>query len=158
MNRKPNIDTFTAKFNAMKKWMIIAVLCWQPMLLAQEWNKNFDEAVSKSQSNGKPVLLLFSVPDACDICREMEENVFNTAEFKAFADDNLVLAKPDFSASADRMTKAGNLLIVEKYDKDGFFPWVVLIRNGKVIGKLGNYDNETAQQYITKLQSIIHDK
>src|SRR5690606_35131223 len=142
----------------MKKWFIIVAFCTQPTLFSQEWNSDFDVAISKSRQSGNPVLLLFSVPDACDTCRQLEETVFGSDDFKAFASRRLVLAKPDFSESADMMTKAENLLIVEKYDNDGFFPWVVVLKNGKVIGKMGNYEAQTPQQYIAKLQSIIDDK
>ena len=122
---------------------------------AQEWNKSLDLAIAKAGSNGKLVLLLFSVPDACDVCDRFEKNVIQSDAFEKYAIENYILARPDFSGTADMMTKADNLLIVEKYNKDGFFPWVVILDgNAKVLGKTGLYTDETPEEYIKKLELI----
>ena len=48
-----------------------------------------------------------------------------------------------------------NLLIVEKYNKDGFFPLVVLLnKEAKKLGNIGVYKNETPSQYIELIHSI----
>jgi len=53
--------------------------------------------------------------------------VFKSPEFLAFADDNYVMVKIDFSYQQDDKEQLQkNLLIVEKYNKDGFFPHVVV--------------------------------
>ncbi len=135
---------------------LLAVAC---SASAQEWKKDLNQALAEADAEHKYVLLLFSVPDACDICGQLESKVMASEEFKAYAKANFVLAKPDFSGSASYQTKADNLLIVEKYNKDGFFPWVVILdRNSKVLGRTGNYNNETPEEYIKILQAIIKDK
>jgi thioredoxin-related protein len=138
----------------MKKWMLVLLLVGAVMH-AQEWRTDLNAAIAEAARTDKNVLLLFSLPDACDVCETLEKNVIRSQEFKTFAAENYVLARPDFSESADMMTKADNLLIVEKYNKDGFFPWVVILdKNAKVLAKMGQYNDETPEAYITKLQSL----
>jgi len=126
---------------------------------SQVWNNNIDEAVKQASKTNKQILLFFSVSEQCDNCISLEKNVFKTDEFNLFANDNYILVKLDFSNKpAGSMTPEmleNNLLIVEKYNKDGFFPLVVLLnKDSKVIGKTGIYKQETPSQYINILQSL----
>ncbi|RZJ31715.1 MAG: thioredoxin family protein [Flavobacterium sp.] len=138
----------------MKKWAILCFLLVSPIIQAQTWNKDLHEAEKLAASEGKLVLLLFSVPDECDRCLQLEKNVFGSPEFLAYAKDKFILAKPDFSAAASFETKADNLLIVEKYNKDGFFPLVVILDKSRVLGAVGIYNGETPGQYVQSLKSI----
>jgi thioredoxin-related protein len=140
----------------MKNWMLAFVLMSGSLAGAQEWRKDLDAAIAEAGKNEKLVFLLFSLPDACDICDEFEKNVIASETFKNFAKETYVLARPDFSETASIEAKTDNLLIVEKYNKDGFFPWVVILDgNAKVLGKMGLYNDETPQAYINKLQTVI---
>jgi hypothetical protein len=80
--------------------------------------------------------------------------VLRSPEFLSYAESKYILVKEDFSLEQDKDIES-KLLVVEKYNKDGFFPLVVIInRNTKVIGQLGAYNNESPQQFLAKLQSI----
>ena len=139
----------------MKKLLIGMILLSNPQIYAQEWVNDLDVAFKEAEADNKRVLLYFSVPDACDICKQLEENVLQSDEFQAYAKANFVLAQPDFRESLSMAEKAENLLIVEKYNKDGFFPLVVVLdKNAKVLGKTGIYNNETPRQYLTLLESF----
>jgi thioredoxin-related protein len=142
------------KSTAMKNIPILFVLlASNAMVQAQEWKSNLKDAIKESSASGKEVLLLFSVPDNCETCADLEKNVLQTDEFLAYAKANFILVKQDFKSNAGNMEE--NLLIVEKYNKDGFFPlMVVLNKNAKTIGQIGSYRNETAREYILKLESI----
>ena len=121
---------------------------------AQLWKTDLDEAFKESAQSGRNVLLFFSVSDACDICRRLDHDVFQSEEFADYAKDNLILVKLDFKIQ-NGSDKSGQLLIVEKYNKDGFFPWVVLInKNQKVVGKLPLYEEQTARQYVAQIRSV----
>ena len=122
----------------------------------QHWHKNLDDAIAEAGSRRLNILLLFSVPTACDVCADLEKKVMMTPEFRAYAAAHFVLVKPDFSGAAPYEEKADNLLIVEKYDKDGFFPWVVILdASGRIVGKTGAYDGENPDEYISKLNKIL---
>jgi thiol:disulfide interchange protein len=133
---------------------MIALFC-SSVVSAQEWKSSLQPALEEADSSGKNVFLFFSVADACETCKALEEKVLLTEVFKNFASDKYVLAKIDFTSDVSLEEKAENLLIVEKYNKDGFFPWVVIInKSGKILGKTGLYNNESPEEYIRKLQSL----
>ena len=119
----------------------------------QEWKTSLKEALKESSNTGKEVLLFFSVAENCESCANLEKNVLQSDEFLSYAKSNFVLVKQDFKSNAGNLEE--NLLIVEKYNKDGFFPLLVVIgKNAKNLGHIGAYTNESAQDYISKLQSI----
>jgi len=118
---------------------------------AQNWQYDLNKALKDAAVQNKNVLLFFSVQEQCSTCLTLEKNIFSSVEFQNFATNHYVLVKIDFSDNA----KEENLLIVEKYNKDGFFPWVVVLnRDSKIIGKIGIYKNETPMQYLNLLQSF----
>lgn len=121
---------------------------------SQDWKSNLNEAFKEANASGKEVLLFFSTKQDCLSCKTLEQNVLRSPEFLNYAEDKFVLVKEDFSLEPDKDLES-KLLVVEKYNKDGFFPLVVIIsRNAKVLGQLGAYNNESPQQFLAKLQSI----
>ena len=148
-------DIFNSNFNAMKNTTILLVLLANSMVgYSQEWKTNLNEAFKEAAISGKEVLLFFTVAENCDSCLKLEENVLESKVFQSFARENYVLVKQDFnSGNANNIEE--NLLIVEKYNKDGFFPLIVIInKSAKTVGEIGAYDNETPEEYLSKLQSI----
>ncbi|MBD3581035.1 thioredoxin family protein [Flavobacterium selenitireducens] len=136
----------------MKRLLIVMLVMSGP-LMAQQWKTDLDEAFREAAVSNRNILLFFSVSDACDICRRLDNDVFQSEEFLEYAQDNLVLVKLDFKNQATG-DKSDQLLIVEKYNKDGFFPWVVLInKHQKVIAKMPLYQEQTARQYLAQLKS-----
>ncbi len=124
--------------------------------IAQQWEKDLDIGLKEAAQQNKKVLLFFSVPEHCDTCVKLEQNIFKSPEFLAFANDHYVLVKIDFSYQEEGLNKdelQKNLLIVEKYNKDGFFPHVVVInKEAKIALKTEVYNNETPQEYLSLLK------
>ena len=94
----------------MKRWTVFFLLIGCAAN-AQQWHSDLDKAVAVAGRKNKLVLLLFSLPDACDVCEHLEKNVIASETFKNFASENYILARPDFSESADMMTKAVAILM-----------------------------------------------
>ena len=125
----------------------------------QDWNTDLNTAFEKASSQNKKVFLFFTVPEFCERCESLEKHIFLSKEFQDYAADNFILTRiefninPGFSVSAE--ANAENLLIVEKYNKDGFFPLVVLLnKQHRVLGKLGVYQNETPEKYLQLLREL----
>ena len=118
---------------------------------AQEWTADLASARQAAMTSGKKILLYFSA-DSCAPCEDLEETVFASDEFKAYAERHYILARPIFNDSASLTEKADQLLIIEKYNKDGFFPWVVILdASGKILNKVGKYDGERPMAYLKRL-------
>ena len=120
--------------------------------LAQEWISELGSGFEMARAQDKKVLLFFSVADGCAVCQDLEQRVFKDQAFLDFASKRYVLVREDFSEGTPE-AKIRHLAIVEKYNRDGFFPLVlVLDAAGRVLKKTGPYENEDAQAYIRMLQ------
>ncbi len=143
----------------MKKGLFILVCLAFSSLdsQAQQWQNDLQIGLKEAAQQNKKVLLFFSVPERCDVCNKLERNIFKSPEFIEFASENYVLVKIDFSYETEELTKdqlEKNLLIVEKYNKDGFFPHVVVLnKDAKITHKVGVYSRETPQQYLSMLRN-----
>jgi thioredoxin-related protein len=137
-------------------FLLVFLLFFLPKSKAQQWQNDLQIGLKEAAQQNKKVLLFFSVPERCESCNKLEQNIFKSPEFIEFASENYVLVKIDFSYDAQELTKAQlekNLLIVEKYNKDGFFPHVVVLnKDAKITNKVDVYNRETPQQYLSLLR------
>ncbi len=60
------------------------------------WTSNVMEAVDKSISEKKPMLLFFTGSDWCGWCKKLQAEVFERPEFAEWATKNVVLVELDF--------------------------------------------------------------
>jgi thioredoxin-related protein len=60
------------------------------------WTTNLLEALQESEKTGKDVLLDFTGSDWCIWCHKLRDEVFDTQEFKEYAEENLILVFLDF--------------------------------------------------------------
>jgi thioredoxin-related protein len=93
-----------------------------------------------AKSSNKLILLNFSGSDWCGPCIQLKKEVFESEQFKAFAEGKLVLVRADFPRlkknQLEKSQQAKNDLMAEKYNTDGKFPLTVLINaDGKVMHK-----------------------
>ncbi len=142
----------------MKKIVLAILFLSLSPVYAQMWKSDFDAAMQQATLENKKVLLFFSVPEYCENCTRLEQNIFRSSEFNSYAQENYILLKIDFSTQAGSLTpeqKQKNLLIVEKYNKDGFFPYVVILnKDAKVLGNAEVYKNQTPLQFLSVLKSF----
>ncbi len=112
-----------------------------------QWLSNYDEAISRSSSENKPILLVFSGSDWCKPCIRLEQQVFETDTFQAYAKEHLVLLKADFPRKRkNKLSKSQqqhNENLAEKYNKTGQFPFVILLdKNGKILENISTNVSE----------------
>ncbi len=125
---------------------------------SQTWGTNIDEAKKQAAEQNKHILLVFSGSDWCGPCIKLDKNIWQSEEFKKDAKKNWILVKADFPKKkanqlSPELTESNNQL-AEKYNKDGNFPFVVVIdKTGKVMGMTA-YKNIDAQQYIEELHEL----
>jgi len=126
---------------------------------SQKWNTSLSEAKTIASKENKPILLVFSGSDWCAPCIKLEKSVWQSDEFKKEANTGWVLVKADFPKKKNNQQseeqKTQNKTLAEKYNKEGFFPLVVVLdKTGKVLGKTG-YENIKASEYISLIKSFI---
>lgn len=136
----------------MKKSLCILSMLICTIAQAQPWVDDLATGLSRARGEGKKVLLLFSVADGCAVCHDLEDRVFKDDAFIQYASTRFVLVREDFSEGTPE-ARIRHLSIVEKYNRDGFFPLVLILdADGRVLKKTGPYEGEDAQEYIKILQ------
>lgn len=125
---------------------------------AQEWNTNIETAKSTAAAKEQPIILVFQGSDWCAPCIKLDKEVWSTEEFKTYAKKHFVMLQADFprkkknKLAQDRQDH--NNKLAEKYNKNGYFPFVVVInKDGKVLGQTG-YKKMSPSGYIELLTSF----
>jgi len=126
---------------------------------AQEWLTDFNKAKAIATTEHKTIILVFQGSDWCAPCIKLDKNVWSTDAFKAYAVDNYVMLKADFPRRKQNQLSeeqtAANKKLAEMYNKQGYFPFVVILNEeGKVQGQMG-YKKVSPEQYIEELNAFI---
>jgi len=142
----------------IKRFSVILLFLIGFNCFSQNWLANFEEAKQVAQSKDQKIILVFSGSDWCAPCIKLEKEIWETEEFKAFSKSNFVMLRADFprrkkNALSKELQEQNNNL-AEKYNKNGFFPLVVVLdENGNVLGQTG-YKKTTPNTYIKLLTSF----
>lgn len=144
----------------MKKKILILVVVLLNLstTYAQEWQTNFEKAKNTASTEDKPIILVFQGSDWCAPCIKLDRQVWSTDTFKEYASEHYVMLQADFprkreNSLSETQTKA-NAKLAETYNKNGIFPFVVVLdAKGNVLGKTG-YKKTTPEQYIKELNAF----
>jgi len=127
-------------------------------IIAQEWQTEINFAKEIATKESKPIILVFQGSDWCGPCIKLDREIWSTDTFKKYAKEHYVMLKADFprrkkNKLSEKQTKA-NALLAEKYNKQGFFPFVVVLdSSGKVLGE-SSYKKTTPENYIKELNAF----
>jgi len=139
--------------------IVIIALVTVSAINAQEWQTDFEKAKKIASTESKPIILVFQGSDWCGPCIKLDHQVWSTAVFKKQAKNDFVMLQADFprkkkNALPDAQSKA-NAKLAELYNKNGIFPFVVVLDpKGKVLGETG-YKKTTPEDYIKELKAFI---
>jgi thioredoxin-related protein len=128
-------------------------------VMAQEWQTDYTAAREIAIAENKPIILVFQGSDWCAPCMKLDKEIWSAESFKAYAKDHYVMLKADFpkrkaNALSDAQS-AANGKLAETYNKNGIFPFVVVMDGaGKVLGETG-YKKTTPDLYIKELNTFI---
>ena len=143
----------------MKKILVLLIMLLPFMMQAQDWQTDFETAKSLAAEQDKPIILVFQGSDWCAPCIKLEKEIWSSEDFIAYSKEHYIMLKADFprkrqnSLSAEQQEK--NNALAEKYNKEGYFPLVVVLdKEGKVLGTTG-YKKLTPSEYIEFLNSFI---
>ena len=125
---------------------------------AQEWVSNFETAKEIASKENKKIILVFQGSDWCAPCIKLDKEIWSTPDFKNYAKEHFVLVKADFPRKKknklSEVNIANNKKLMELYNKNGYFPFVVIFdKNAKTLGNTG-YKKTTPSEYIKILTSF----
>ena len=125
---------------------------------SQNWFTDFEEAKQEATNNNKKIILVFQGSDWCAPCIKLDREIWSNEEFKSYAKNNFVMLKADFpkkkkNALPKEQQEKSNAL-AEKYNKNGYFPFVVVLdKFGNVLGETG-YLKISPTDYIARINSF----
>ena len=127
--------------------------------VAQEWQTDIIVAKEMATAKNQPIILVFQGSDWCAPCIKLDRQIWSTETFKKYAKENYVMLQADFpkrkkNALSETLT-ISNAKLAETYNKNGIFPFVVVLdANGTVLGET-SYKKTTPENYIKELNSFI---
>jgi protein disulfide-isomerase len=123
---------------------------------ADDWLTDYNAALAQAKSSGKPVLLDFTGSDWCPWCIKMDKEVLDTPAFKDYAGKNLVLMLVDFPQTKQLPQKVQdqNDQLQKQYATEGFPTYILVDKDGKVLGQQVGYLDGGPTAFIAKLESF----
>jgi thioredoxin-related protein len=145
----------------MKKqllFIIVMTFTFGGSVLAQDWQKDFNKAKEVASKEDRPIILVFQGSDWCAPCIKLDREVWSIDTFKKYAAEHYVMLQADFprkskNALPEPQTKA-NAKLAETYNKNGIFPFVVVLNSkGEVLSET-SYKKTTPENYIKELNEF----
>ncbi len=126
--------------------------------IAQDRQTDFTKAKEIATKENKTIILVFQGSDWCAPCIKLDREVWGTDEFKAYVKEHFVMLQADFprkkSNTLDAVQQEKNNKLAEMYNRNGYFPLVVVLDNkGKVMGST-SYMKMKPTEYIKLLESF----
>lgn len=143
----------------MKKLFIALCIMTYAVGFSQEWYTDFGAAKKAAAQTNKKILLVFSGPEWCANCARLDQILWNSPEFKAQAEKKWVLLRADFPQKKGIPEPFNvndeKVILAEKYNRDGFFPFMVLLdKNGLKLDKQGYENLQTTGEYVAMLDKM----
>ena len=124
---------------------------------ADEWLNNFSTAQQNSVLSGKPILVYIAGTGWDPWSKKMDEEVFETQEFKKYAQENLILFRFDCLKKGPYDDPIKNALYT-KLNIHGVPVCKLIDPKGGIIKKYVGYQRGGPDQFILKLQSALKNK
>ncbi|UYW01326.1 thioredoxin family protein [Flavobacterium agricola] len=130
------------------------------------WYEDAHQAVAASNKANKPLLIFFTGSDWCGWCKRLQKEVFNTQEFKTWADKNVVLLELDFPRKNNqpKNIQIQNQQIQAAFSIQGYpTVWIVTpeVNDGKTnfvpLGRTG-YEAGGVSKWLLTANSILKNK
>ncbi len=145
----------------MKRLSILLSAAGILLLSSAGWSTDFSKAQKVAEREHKYILLKFSGSDWCIPCIRMEKNIFSQDTFQDFAQENLVMVNADFPRLKKNMPEKAiakqNETLAEQYDKEGHFPYTVLLdADGKVLKVWDGDPGISPVDFIEQIDAVKH--
>lgn len=159
MSKKETEATGSSGILSVTRTMLLLIFVFSaPLARAQEWLTDFEQAKGLAEKENKEIIMVFQGSDWCGPCIKLNQEIWSSDQFKSFAKDHFVMVKVDFPRKKANALPPGqqekNARLAETYNKQGFFPFVVILdAAGNKIGETG-YKKMTPEDYIGHLLSF----
>jgi len=142
----------------MKKISFIFILLLSSLSYSQDWQTSYERSLNKAKKENKKIILVFQGSDWCGPCIKLSQEIWSSDYFINYSNKKFVMLQADFPRKkknflSDEQQKSNNLL-AEKYNPNGYFPFVVIIdKNENLLGEMG-YKKTTPEDFIKIIESF----
>ena len=142
----------------MKKISFIFILLLSSLSYSQDWQTSYERSLNKAKKENKKIILVFQGSDWCGPCIKLSKEIWSSNYFINYSNKKFVMLQADFPRKkknflSDEQQKSNNLL-AEKYNPNGYFPFVVIIdKNENLLGEMG-YKKTTPEDFIKIIESF----
>jgi len=128
-------------------------------LHAQAWLTSFDQAKSQAKELSKDILVDFTGSDWCVWCQRLDQEVFQSQEWKESVNKKFVLLKLDFPKEKElpEAEKQQNEQLAKEFAIEGFPTICLLDSTGKIYAKTG-YQRGGGAAYMKHLDDLMQVK
>jgi thioredoxin-related protein len=139
--------------------MLTRLLCCLSLVAAvsaADWTVGWQAATAQAEQTHRPILMNFTGSDWCPWCQRLDQEVFKTPAFAAWASTHVVLLTVDFprATSLPATQARENDQLAARFHVDGF-PTIVLVdATGVERGRLG-YQPGGATAWIAAADRIL---
>ena len=136
--------------------IIFVSVGFKPAPADDGWITDYEGAFILAKIEGKHVLINFTGSDWCGWCKRLDREVFSQAEFKEYAEENLVLLKLDFPRRTPqpREVKIANQAYARRFSVRGYPTILIAASNQKVVLRTG-YKAGGPANYVKHIERAI---
>lgn len=118
------------------------------------WTDDVLEAIAESERTGKDILLNFTGSDWCVWCKKLKAEVFETEEFRSYAEKNLVLLFLDYPNGIEQSEdlKKQNEVMAGLFGVQGF-PTIWMMDSTQLPVMKTGYQDGGPENYIRHLEN-----
>ena len=137
----------------------MVVLMTSYCLSAQgSWVTDMNEAKTLASESNKIILMSFQGSDWCGSCKRLDRQLFQSEEFKTFAEEHLILLKLDFPMRKENQLSkeqtTHNEALADIHNPEGAFPKVLLFSaEGERLGAM-SYPSKSNAEYLESIKSF----
>jgi len=139
---------------------LLMTLLGSLLLTTNSWETDFSKAKQIAQADHKLIVLNFSGSDWCGPCIRLHKEIFESAAFKQYSNDHLVLLNADFprlkknQLSKEQQSK--NDQLADHYNKEGKFPLTLLLTSdGKVLKTWEGLPQISPDQFTEQVKAVV---
>lgn len=139
--------------------LLVSIIALSLLVSSPDWLTDFSKAQKEATQSKKLIILNFSGSDWCGPCIRMRKEIFGSDAFSNYAADHLLLVSADFPRlKKNQLSKeqtAQNEALADKYNKDGKFPFTLLLdADGKVLKQWDGFPNESPELFVAEIKKI----
>lgn len=132
--------------------LVMVTACYAVAVESVNWQTDYPAALKTATAQKKNILLLFTGSDWCPACKVLEKQILSSAEFRTFANENLVPVMVDFPRTKklpEAQAKA-NEALRKQFGIEAFPTMLMLDSAGNLLEEFG-YKGQKPDEFVIEL-------